>query len=430
MTDAYDLFVMGMVLVIVNQLYPSPDKGLATTTISWTVLAGATVGQLLFGLSGDRIGRKKMFVITLSLIIIFALSSAFSFKIAGHIWISLCIFRFFLGVGIGGEYPLSATIAAEGSEDPKTRGCRMASVFSMQGIGNLLAPSVVLLLLAIFPFEKLDLVWRLALGFGAIPCLLTAYHRYKLEESPHYKHAKESMPSWAEVRPIMWEYKWNLVGTAGTWFLFDVTFYGNGLFKETVIKILGLAEGTGRTQLINTALASLIISSIALPGYYLAIPVVDRIGRKPMQLFGFAAMTITFLIMGITFHQLTKIPTLFIIVYGLTFFFSNFGPNTTTFIIPGEVFPTQVRATCHGISAAAGKLGAILGVAGFQPLYLATSYSFTFYVCAGVAAAGFVLTILFVPEKSGQSLEEVNPSDMGVGGVNSVGYSRIADSSS
>ena len=48
-------------------------------------------------------------------------------------------------------------------------------------------------------------------------------------------------------------------------------------------------------------------------------------------------------------------------MYALTFFFDDFGPNTTTFIIPSEIFPTQSRATCHGISAAFGKAGAALG---------------------------------------------------------------------
>ena len=49
----------------------------------------------------------------------------------------------------------------------------------------------------------------------------------------------------------------------------------------------------------------------------------------------------------------------FIVLFCLANFFQNFGPNTTTFIIPGEVFPTRYRATVHGISAACGKIGAI-----------------------------------------------------------------------
>jgi PHS family inorganic phosphate transporter-like MFS transporter len=58
----------------------------------------------------------------------------------------------------------------------------------------------------------------------------------------------------------------------------------------------------------------------------------------------------------------------FVFLYCLTNFFQNFGPNTTTFIIPGEIFPTRYRSTAHGISAASGKLGAIVAQVGFSQL--------------------------------------------------------------
>lgn len=54
-----------------------------------------------------------------------------------------------------------------------------------------------------------------------------------------------------------------------------------------------------------------------------------------------------------------------IALYALTFIFSNLGPNATTFIVPAELFPARLRSTCHGISAAAGKAGAIVGAFGF-----------------------------------------------------------------
>ncbi|KAF3575607.1 hypothetical protein DY000_02035385 [Brassica cretica] len=59
------------------------------------------------------------------------------------------------------------------------------------------------------------------------------------------------------------------------------------------------------------------------------------------------------------------------LTYSLTFFFANFGPNATTFIVPAEIFPARFRSTCHGISAASGKVGAIVGAFGF--LYLSQS---------------------------------------------------------
>jgi PHS family inorganic phosphate transporter-like MFS transporter len=58
----------------------------------------------------------------------------------------------------------------------------------------------------------------------------------------------------------------------------------------------------------------------------------------------------------------------FVFLYCLTNFFQNFGPNTTTFTIPGEAFPTRYRSTAHGISAATGKLGAIVAQVGFARL--------------------------------------------------------------
>lgn len=71
---------------------------------------------------------------------------------------------------------------------------------------------------------------------------------------------------------------------------------------------------------------------------------------------------------GFAYDALTKTKSAsnaFVFLYCLANFFQNFGPNTTTFVIPGEVFPTRYRSTAHGISAASGKLGAIVAQVGF-----------------------------------------------------------------
>lgn len=91
----------------------------------------------------------------------------------------LAMWRFILGVGIGGEYPLSATISSE-SSTTKTRGRQTAAVFSMQGFGMLLAPLLALLLLSIFREDQLDIVWRLLLAIGAVPGLCMIYYRCKV----------------------------------------------------------------------------------------------------------------------------------------------------------------------------------------------------------------------------------------------------------
>jgi MFS transporter, PHS family, inorganic phosphate transporter len=113
-------------------------------------------------------------------------------------------------------------------------------------------------------------------------------------------------------------------------------------------------------------------------------------------------MSVFMMIMGVTYESLkTKHATLFALLYGLTFFFANFGPNSTTFVLPAELFPTRVRSTCHAISAASGKAGAIVAAYGVQSLKKAL-------ILLSIAnMLGFFFTFL-VPETMGRSLEEIS----------------------
>lgn len=130
------------------------------------------------------------------------------------------------------------------------------------------------------------------------------------------------------------------------------------LVEATFIKSIILIFCTN-CRLYNLGVGNLILSCAGLiPGYWVSVATIDTIGRKPIQLMGFAVLTVLFCIIGFGYHV---IPTggLFAL-YCLCNFFQNFGPNTTTFIVPGEVFPTRYRSTAHGISAGSGKLGAIV----------------------------------------------------------------------
>ncbi|KAF0889935.1 hypothetical protein E2562_034333 [Oryza meyeriana var. granulata] len=140
---------------------------------------------------------------------------------------------------------------------------------------------------------------------------------------------------------------------------------------------------------------------------------------------GFFMMTEFMLALGVPYEHWTKPAhhTGFVVLYGLTFFFANFGPNSTTFIVPAEIFPARLRSTCHGISAAAGKAGAIIGTFGF--LYAAQDphkpdagylrgigIRNTLFVLAGTNFLGMLMS-LFVPESKGKSLEEMSKENVG-----------------
>merc|ERR1719440_2662012 len=89
---------------------------------------------------------------------------------------------------------------------------------------------------------------------------------------------------------------------------------------------------------------------------------------------------------------------LLVIFFGLTFLFSNLGPNTTTFVIPVEVYPTMIRATCHGVSAAAGKVGAVIGVVAFSPCEKVFGIEAVLMGCGVVCLTGAVFTFFFTTE--------------------------------
>lgn len=82
-------------------------------------------------------------------------------------------------------------------------------------------------------------------------------------------------------------------------------------------------------QIMNSALVSAVTSSMALPGYIVAALTIHKLGRKNMQMLGFGALALLYVVMGVFFVQLRAVPWLFIVLYGMTFFFSNFGPNVS-----------------------------------------------------------------------------------------------------
>jgi PHS family inorganic phosphate transporter-like MFS transporter len=334
----------------------------------------------------------------------------------------MIMWRFIMGVGIGGDYPLSAIITSEFAAR-RIRGRMMAAVFSAQGWGNLTSGIVSLITIVAYKNEILsepltdlkgiDQAWRIIIGLGCVPGVVALYFRLTIPETPRYtmdvernikqasqdvdtylttgtyvvdpihntERAEVPKATWADFRRHFGQWK-NfkiLFGAAWSWFALDIAFYGLGLNSSTILATIGFGtytKGTKQLQmyqtLYNVAVGNIILSvGGLLPGYYFAMAFVDVWGRKPIQLMGFILLTIIFCCMGFGYHAMLATSPgskAFVFLYCMANFFQNFGPNTTTFIIPGEVFPTRYRSTGHGISAASGKLGAIISQVGFNRL--------------------------------------------------------------
>lgn len=406
-TDAYDLFIIGVALSLIKtEWHPSV---LAVSLVSSTALIASALGATVFGRLADRLGRTRIYGTEVLLLAAGAIATA----LAPNIW-WLIIFRCLVGIGIGGDYPVSATIMSEYA-GRRSRGRMVALVFSMQALGLIVGPLVAIaLLVSGLPHE---LVWRFMLGAGAIPCLIVFRMRRKLNETPHFAHAETTHPatvSPAKKRQLQPETRlrhlfanrklrrW-LIGTAGSWFLLDFAFYGNTISSPIILGLL-----RPHASLITTTLETLLIFVVAAaPGYLLAAHRIDTQGRKSIQSIGFAVMAACFFGIGLI-PGLTAMIIPFLALYGISYFFTQYGPNTTTFIYPTEIFPVRLRTTGHGLSAATGKLGAFIGTFLFPIMLTALGLGTTEIIVGVICLAGLTLTLALLPEPKQQSLEAIS----------------------
>jgi PHS family inorganic phosphate transporter-like MFS transporter len=430
-TDAYDLFVIGVILVILNKI-ASPSFPLTAyyeSLLASSAIITAVLGQLTFGRIADIVGRKKVYGIEATILAIGALMSAFSPNIY---W--LLASRFLMGFGIGGDYPMSSTIMSEYSPK-KDRGKMVSLVFAFQGIGYGIAVIVGLISVYLFPAS---IAWRILAGFGAIPPALVIYYRRKIPETPRFsllvKHDKEEALKAASfvggnitttqvksknysITEFLRNYGLLLVGTSLSWFFEDIALYGTGVFSSPItLAILG-----GSNSLQADVLRAGIPLLIGIPGYFIAAAFMDKIGRKFIQSMGFAIMSILYAVISASIIASgTKIAGFLIpselayILFGLTFLFINFGPNTTTFVLPSELYPVRYRTTGHGISAASGKLGAAITTFLFPFLLKFYGLKPILEMLAVISALGFIITVLLVPEPKMKSLEEVSKEKLEV----------------
>jgi MFS transporter, PHS family, inorganic phosphate transporter len=414
-TDAYDLFVIGIASSLITKDWNLGSGRLAI--LNSTMLAAAFLGATVFGRYADRVGRKRVYWLVAAVMIAGALGSAF----APSFWM-LIAFRFVLGLGVGGDYPVSAVMVSEYA-NRKDRGKLVGMVFGTQAIGLIIGPLIALALLGSGASD--DVVWRILLGLGALPAAAVIYLRCRMPESPRYRAHRETVTvhamadgqpgqAWpgragspaaqvSGLRAFLTSRRWlaTLAGTAGCWFLLDYAYYGNTISTPQILGLLS-PDASAMTKI---ALQLGIFAIAAVPGYILAIARLDRIGHRKLQLVGFAMMALCFLIIGAVPGMTTAVAP-FLVVYGVSYFFTEFGPNMTTFVLPSELYPVSMRATGHGISAGVGKLGAFIGVFLFPVLQSALGLRGTLLLTAGISALGLALTFV-LPEPAGLSLDEI-----------------------
>jgi MFS transporter, PHS family, inorganic phosphate transporter len=319
----------------------------------------------------------------------------------------------------------------------RARGMMVTLVFTMQAAGLIVGPLLAAGLIA--SGLDNDITWRLLLAFGAVPAMAVFQMRRNLAETPRYllaaghhdafhetanhvlgelqgqrgKAAPQAQPrakaSFREgFKKLVGrrDLALRLLGASLAWFLLDFAYYGNTVSSPMVLKAI-----TPEASLLYRTLVQLAIFTIAaMPGYLIAAAMMDRLGRKSIQIIGFAMMAASFAAMALI-PGIEQLVVPFVIVYGISYFFTEFGPNATTFVYPAEIFPVEGRTTGHGIASAAGKIGAFVGVFLFPILMSWHGLLSAELAAAIVSLLAIMVTLWFLPETKGKSLEELSAEE-------------------
>ncbi|KAJ7448502.1 major facilitator superfamily domain-containing protein [Mycena latifolia] len=474
--DAYDLFVINPVATMLQyRLYggdslPAGLQGLLKAGAN----IGSVIGQFLFGANPPHVAVKKQFasgtlytalhLLTLAvdgkelMLIIFATIMCISTPTGSlspdGCLIYLSVFRIVLGIGVGGDYPMSASITSDRAVLRK-RGTMLAYIFSNQGWGSLVGSLATIIVLAAYKHvmndegktSKVDGVWRIVVGLSLIPAFGTLYQRLTLPEATRFieqqnqhangmelKHTNDSAEEAADkaaheaaVAEVVhkkahfrefliyfgeWRHAKMLIGTAMCWFLLDIAFYGINLNQNVVLQQIGFDGKTGTPweKLFKVSTGNIIITVLGfVPGYYATVLLIEKLGRKWIQIQGFLLAALFLAILAAKFHTLSK-PG-FIVCFSFLQFFFNFGANTTTYCYPAEVFPTKFRASAHGLSAAAGKAGAIISALAFNSLSTSIGTDKVLWIFVGCCIAGAFFTLL-LPEVRARDPDEILAQEM------------------
>lgn len=412
-SDGYVNNSMSAVTTCLSIIYGDAyTNSTAISNVSSIVFAGTVFGQLLFGYISDRYARKGGMITANVMLIAFTLLCAVATwgKTPNGLFTALTVFRFFLGIAIGAEYPTSSVIASEfANQLPKGHRNRYFVWFtnSLIDSGFVIATFVPMVLLWIFTPKHLTAVWRLTLGLGVFPPIALFFMRRKMNMSEAFeKHSMKSVKNfpWWLVIKFYW-FRLSIVSLI--WFIYDFSSYSFGLYSSQILKHILPADAS----LYQTFGWNVVFNLFYLPGTFLGGLVADYLGPRITLAVGLFCQAIVGFAMTGAFEQLEKHIAGFVVVYGIFTTLGEFGPGDNAGCLAAKTSATGIRGQYYGIAAAIGKVGAFVGVYVFP--YIQRSgrpgtndgIKRCFYVSSGLCLFSGLLAFFFCPSVGQTAIE-------------------------
>jgi MFS family permease len=417
-------FILTLAIPLINHQWHLSQK--MEGLLGSSALFGAIVGALMSGYLTDKLGRRTMLMISIIGVFLFSATSACTWNIN-----SLILSRFLLGICISSNYPVAASYLAE-TMAVKKRGRKFCQAMLVNCIGAVAGVVTSYLILCIY---KNVSAWRLMLALPCIPAVWAFIVSLRIPESPrwlmannHHKQARDvinrmtqsdihhevdseiDQPTYMDLFKPKFIKQTLLVCI--TWFLMDISYYGIGIFTPSLMQSLHFeSKGDFFTQIMLISKETVFANIFIVIGAYLAVVLIERVGRIKLQAQGFLWVTIGLLLMCASrlFPNLPIIHLTCILGgFAIFNFFINMGPGATTYLIPAEVYPTNLRGKGHGFATACAKIGAAMGIFILPSLQNSVGALTTVLMIAGTTFLGYTMTVLLGFETKGKSLEQIH----------------------
>ncbi|KAL4913658.1 major facilitator superfamily domain-containing protein [Aspergillus aurantiobrunneus] len=362
-SDGYLNGVIGSVNTMLSMIYADAyTKSSASKNVSSIAFAGTVVGMLFFGILSDHWSRKGALLTSTLVLILFAILCTGAYGYHGSVYglfSALAAYRFFLGIGIGGEYPAGSVAAAESSgELKKGHRNRWFIMFTNLQIdfGFVVSALAPMILVLIFTENHLRAAWRMALGLGIIPPLSLLYLRLKLNEPEEFNRERmRKFPVWLIIK-FYWK---RLTVVSLIWFIYDFSAYSFSTYSSAWLAIiLGDSYPLWKSFGWNT-----VIYLFYIPGSVAGAFASDWLDPRNTLAIGVGLQGIIGFIMSGCYEYLNTAQNVaaFVVVYGIFLALGEFGPGDNIGLCAAKTSATSIRGQYYGIAAAMGKIGAFIG---------------------------------------------------------------------
>ncbi|KAK0617061.1 major facilitator superfamily domain-containing protein [Immersiella caudata] len=406
-SDGYINNVIGSVLTILALQYGDVWKNsTAKHYLPDIAFAGTVVGQLVFGYLSDKWSRTNSLVLSTAILIVFTALTAGSYYHGDTIGMFniMTAWRFFVGIGIGGEYPAGSVGCAESTGELKSGSRNMWFILftnSMIDWGFVFGAFVPYVVAAACHDGHLSTIWRTSLGIGVIFPLSLFIIRLFLKEPEEFQRNSMKYAK-TPYRLVLRFYGFRLFVVSLIWFIYDFSAYSFSIYSSTILSNIFDQTDAPLTTIFGW---NTVINLFYIPGTMLGAPISDLIGPRYTLAIGVALQAVVGFIMAGCYDRLAQ-PSMvaaFAVVYGIFQSLGEVGPGNNIGLIAAKTCATGVRGQYYGIAAAIGKLGAFVGTWVFPYIIAAggdnetKSAQYPFWVSSSLCVLSAALVLFLIP---------------------------------